>query len=81
MSWPACLQVVLTKEWGNENKRWKLFITRFFDCELCHGEGNTQAEMDKCHASMQEHFNFASCRMQRYVHLLARASRDYFVHA
>ena len=64
---PCWLQVEITKVWGDENKRWKLFITRFFDCELCHGSGMTDDDLAKCHASVREHFEFASCRTHRYT--------------
>lgn len=68
------LQVEITKVWGEENKRWKLFITRFFDCELCHGEGMQPDQLPKCHASMREHFAFASCRIHRSAQPCARQS-------
>ena len=59
-------QVEITKDWGDANKRWKLFITRFFDCEICDGNGMPTGLMDKCHASMREHYEFASCRTHRW---------------
>lgn len=58
------LQVETTKEWGEDNKRWNLFITRFYDCELC-DTGRGKEPLSKCHKSYLEHYDFAFCRFHR----------------
>jgi hypothetical protein len=65
-----------TKAWGEANKRWNLFITRFYDCELCSYEDAPQESLDKCHKSYMEHYDFAYCRFHRFFgnHLLHDAS-------
>ena len=50
--------------WGDQNTRWKLFITRFFNCEVCYGKMDLGG-LAKCHQSFREHFEFASCRAHR----------------
>ncbi len=54
-----------SKTWGEENKRWKLYISRFFDCQYCEGYGMTEEKLDTCHASWLEHYEFAYCRFHR----------------
>ena len=61
---PSRAQTEITKVWGDQNKRWKLFITRFFNCEVCYGRMD-QAGLAACQASFREHFEFASCRAHR----------------
>ena len=62
----CCVQVETTKEWGESNKRWNLFITRFYDCELCDA-GRGKERMDKCHKSYLEHYDWAFCRFHRCI--------------
>ena len=64
LSYKLWVQTEITKVWGDENTRWKLFITRFFDCEMCHGHMEA-GPAGKCHASVREHYKFASCRSHR----------------
>lgn len=61
------VQVDKSKKWGEENKRWKLYISRFFDCQYCEGYGMTEETLGTCHASWLEHFEFAYCRFHRYA--------------
>ena len=58
-------QMEATKVWGEENKRWKLFISHFYDCELCWGSGMTAQQLDACHAGYMQHYEFAYCRFHR----------------
>lgn len=61
----GCAQTEITKVWGDQNKRWKLFITRFFNCEVCYGRMD-KGGLAKCQQSFREHYEFASCRSHRY---------------
>ena len=61
-------QVEVTKTWGEENKRWKLFITRFYKCHFCFSGHTAPEELKACHTSFQEHYEFAFCRFHRYLH-------------
>ena len=57
-----------TKAWGDANKNWKLFTTRFFDCQTCWGGGGMEADLAaKCSAAAWEHYEFAYCRFHRNV--------------
>ncbi len=58
------VQVETTKQWGEDNKRWNLFITRFYDCELC-DRGRSKEALAKCHKSYLDHYDFAYCRFHR----------------
>lgn len=58
-------QVTRTTVWGEENKRWKLFITRFFDCETCWHGGKPPVNASLCAASYKQHYEFAYCRFLR----------------
>ena len=61
------LQVKRTTVWGEENKRWKLFITRFFDCETCWPQTSSAAKnASACASSYKQHYEFAYCRFLRY---------------
>ena len=31
-------QVSKTSSWGEDNEHWRLFVTRFFNCDFCHRE-------------------------------------------
>ena len=55
----------MTKEWGETNKRWSLFVSRFYGCELCRGGGMAPGGLAACAASYREHYEFAHCRFQR----------------
>ena len=59
-----------TKAWGDANANWKLFTTRFFDCQLCYG-GVEGGLADKCRKSYREHYEFAYCRVKRSVDAVA----------
>ena len=61
------MQMEASKVWGEDNKRWKLFISHFYDCEMCWGKGMTAAGLSACHAGYREHYEFAHCRFQRWV--------------
>ena len=54
-----------TAAWGDANKNWKLFTTRFFDCQLCSGHGVDEATLAKCDAAHKAHYEFAYCRFAR----------------
>ena len=54
-----------TAAWGDANKNWKLFTTRFFDCQLCSGHGVDEATLAKCEAAHRAHYEFAYCRFAR----------------
>ena len=57
-----------TKAWGDANKNWKLFTTRFFDCQTCWGGGGMDGELaKKCSDAAWEHYEFAYCRFHRNV--------------
>ena len=60
------LQTEITKVWGDQNTRWKLFITRFFNCEVCYGRMDEQG-LSECQQSFREHFEFAACKSHRYM--------------
>ncbi|BDA50039.1 probable glycosyltransferase 2 [Coccomyxa sp. Obi] len=64
-------KVETTKEWGEDNKRWNLFITRFYDCELCDA-GRGKEPLSKCHKSYLEHYDFAFCRFHRLIKAIHR---------
>ncbi|CAL8464438.1 g3973 [Coccomyxa elongata] len=54
------------KSWGTENKRWNLFISRFFECPFCFEDNlKRQDEVEECHTSYLEHYEFAFCRFHR----------------
>ena len=56
------------KSWGTENKRWNLFISRFFECPFCFEDNlKRQDEVEECHTSYLEHYEFAFCRFHRSV--------------
>ena len=76
-----CVQVEATKLWGEENKRWKLFVSHFYDCELCWGRGMTPGGLAACHASFREHYEFAHCRFQRCALLLVSTHGADIVHS
>lgn len=54
-----------TAAWGDANKNWKLFTTRFFDCQLCSGSGVDESMLQKCEAAHKAHYEFAYCRFAR----------------
>ena len=54
-----------TKMWGEDNKSWNLFISRYYDCEMCSNRGMTTETLATCHKSWLEHYEFAYCRMHR----------------
>lgn len=51
--------------WGDDNKSWNLFIVRFYDCEMCTGEGMDAGSLSACHRAVLEHYDFSYCRLQR----------------
>lgn len=56
------------KSWGTENKRWNLFISRFFECPFCFEDNlKRQDEVEECHTSYLEHYEFAFCRFHRSI--------------
>jgi hypothetical protein len=59
-----------TKAWGDANTAWKLFTTRFFDCQLCYG-GVDEGLAAKCRAAYRDHYEFAYCRVKRSVDAIA----------
>jgi hypothetical protein len=59
------LQMEASKVWGEENKRWKLFISHFYGCELCWGAGMAAEQLAACHAGYMQHYEFAYFRFQR----------------
>ncbi len=65
-----------TKAWGDANKNWKLFTTRFFDCQTCWGGGGGASDglAAKCTAAAWEHYEFAFCRFHRNVLAAAAAA-------
>ena len=54
-----------TTAWGDANKNWKLFTTRFFDCQLCSGHGVDEEMLKKCEAAHKAHYEFSYCRFAR----------------
>jgi hypothetical protein len=58
-------QVERTTAWGEENKRWKLFITRFYDCETCWTADGRAGNMTACIQAFRRHYEFAYCRFLR----------------
>lgn len=65
-----------TKAWGEANKNWKLFTTRFFDCQTCWGGGGMDADLaGQCTAAAWEHYEFAYCRFHRNVLAAAAAAK------
>ncbi len=59
------LQVEVTKAWGNANKRWNLFISRFFDCPMCSASDSDPDGVNACHNSFLEHYEFSYCRFHK----------------
>ena len=54
------------KSWGTENKRWNLFVSRFFECPFCFEDNlKREDEVQECHTSYLEHYEFAFCRFHR----------------
>lgn len=62
---PSTGSMSKTAAWGDANKNWKLFTTRFFDCQLCSGHGVDEATLAKCDAAHKAHYEFAYCRFAR----------------
>lgn len=62
---PPNAQVEVTKAWGNANKRWNLFISRFFDCPMCSASDSDPDGVNACHNSFLEHYEFAYCRFHK----------------
>jgi len=60
--WP---QVKPTTVWGEENKRWKLFITRFYDCDTCWAADINNRNVTACIQAFRMHYEFAYCRFLR----------------
>lgn len=59
------VQVEVTKAWGNANKRWNLFISRFFDCPMCSASDSDPDGVNACHNSFLEHYEFSYCRFHK----------------
>jgi hypothetical protein len=54
------------KTFGNENKKWNLFISRFFECPFCFEDDRIREdETAKCHDHYLEHYEFSFCRFHR----------------
>ena len=63
------MQTKVTKEWGEANKNWNLFIVNFFGCDFCNGwHGDSAA----CAEGLKAHFRYQFCTLQRYFGLPAR---------
>ena len=60
------MQTKTTRVWGEANENWKLFVTRFFDCEMCWPNPTDAATVfSKCTAAFQKHYEFAHCKLSR----------------
>ena len=54
------------KSWGDQNKRWNLFISRFFECPFCiKDDKKREDEVAECMSAYLEHYEFAFCRFHR----------------
>ena len=69
----CCLQQSLrhmqakTKEWGEANKEWNLYIVNFFGCDFCNPYYSDEERA--AHAEgLKVHFSHQSCTLQRYAH-------------
>lgn len=55
------------KSWGEQNKRWNLFVSRFFECPFCfEDDKKREDEVAECMNAYSEHYEFAFCRFHRY---------------
>ena len=52
----------MTKDWGEANKDWNLFIANWYGCDLCHGWHGDQAA---CAAGLKTHYRHQFCILQR----------------
>ena len=56
----------IMKSWGDQNKRWNLFISRFFECPFCiKDDKKREDEVAECMSAYLEHYEFAFCRFHR----------------
>lgn len=56
------------KSWGEGNKRWNPFISRFFECPMCLVDDKKRDdEVAQCQSSYLEHYEWAFCRFHRWV--------------
>ena len=56
------------KSWGEQNKRWNLFVSRFFECPFCFKDDKKREdEVAECMSAYLEHYEFAFCRFHRYT--------------
>ncbi len=56
------------KSWGEQNKRWNLFVSRFFECPFCFKDDKKREdEVAECMSAYLEHYEFAFCRFHRYI--------------
>ena len=56
------MQTKVTKEWGEANTNWNLYIANFFGCDFCnafHGDSTACAE------GLKAHFRYQFCTLQR----------------
>lgn len=54
------------KSWGEQNKRWNLFVSRFFECPFCiEDDKKREDEVAECLSAYLEHYEFAFCRFHR----------------
>ena len=54
----------MTKDWGDANKNWNLYISNFFSCDFCNAlHGDTAA----CAEGLKTHFRYQFCTLQRYA--------------
>lgn len=64
------------KSWGEQNKRWNLFVSRFFECPFCiKDDKKREDEVAECLSAYLEHYEFAFCRFHRYA-LIAHHACD-----
>ena len=67
----VCLQPEkegVMKSWGEQNKRWNLFVSRFFECPFCFTDDKKREdEVAECMSAYLEHYEFAFCRFHRYM--------------
>ena len=75
---PECLtmwtmQTKVTKDWGDANKNWNLYISNFFSCDFCNAlHGDTAA----CAEGLKTHFRYQFCTLQRCAPAMGDAVCD-----
>lgn len=57
--------MVQTTKLRDENQRWKLFVTRFFDCDMCRAGHTSPTDLVSCMRAYRDHYTFAYCRLYR----------------